>query len=193
MSNLGSYDDSVDYAMESYKTMKVTWDNITRMCRDYTDKIEIESSIKKIIELESEYLDKLNEFYSMIETDNLSLIDRFVRKYIPTLLLVINSTLACLGVSNLETENDTAAKKIMGSVGLVGTGASIIMKIKNSTAVNFKTNSLEAIDKIKEKIKEDIAINQKYLSVGIKTKADASQCTVNIEKDGKIAIYRKYD
>lgn len=193
LSHLASMDDSMDNAMESYKTMKVTWENMNRMCREYTDKIEVETSIKKIIELETEYLGKINEFYAMIEDDRLSLMDKFVKKYIPTVLLVISATLACLGVSKLEAENDDTARRVMSGVGLVGAGSAILLKIKNSNAMNFKQNSLDAINEIKDKLKQDIAINQKYLSVGIKTKLDASQCTVNVDKDGKISIYRKYD
>lgn len=193
LSHLAYMDEPMDSVMESYKTMKVTWENMNRMCREYTDKIEVETSIKKVVELETEYLGKINEFYALIEDNKLSLMDKFVRKYIPTVLLVVSATLACLGVSKLEADNDTTARSIMTGTGIIGTGSSIILKIKNSTAMNFKQNSLDAIDEIKDKLKHDIAVNQKYLSVGIKTKNDVSQCTVNIDKDGKISIYRKYD
>lgn len=185
--------DDCEYAMESYKSMKVTWENMEKMCRDYTDKIDVETNIKKIVDLETEYLMKLNEFYNLIENDRLSVMDRIMKKYIPTVVLVVNMTLACLGLSDLEAENDTNAKRIMGGAGLIGSGAGVIMKVKASSSVNFKQNSLEAIDIAKENLKRNIAINQKYLSVGIRTTSQAAQCDVKITKDGKIEVYRKYE
>lgn len=193
MSDLSKTDiNDYDCVMESYKTMKVTWENMEKMSRDYTDKIDVETNIKKVIELETEYLMKLNDFYTLIENDNLSVVDRILKKHIPTIIMVVNLTLACLGFSNLETENDENAKKVMSGIGMIGTGAGIALKVKNSSAVNFKPNALEAIDVAKDKLKQSIAINQKYISVGIKTTAQAAQCSVKIDKDGKIEVYRKY-
>lgn len=185
--------DECECVTESYKTMKVTWENMEKMCRDYTDKIDVETSIKKVIDLETEYLMKLNDFYNLIENDSLSILDRVMKKYIPTVILVLSSTLACLGLSNLEVEDDVYAKKIMGGAGMIGAGAGIVLKVKNSSSVNFKQNALEAINIAKDKLKQSIAINQKYLSVGIKTTAQAAQCTVKVDKEGKIEVYRKYE
>lgn len=194
MSNLSKNNiEELTPANESYKTMKITWENMEKICRDYTDKIDIETNIKKIIELETEYLEKLNEIYNLIEKDNLSIMDKILRKHIPTIILVINATLACLGLSKFETDNDARARTIMSGAGLIGTGAGIILKVKNSSAVNFKQNSLDAIERLKEELKKDIAVNQKFLSIGIRTKNQTLQCKVNIDKDGKIDIFRKYE
>ena len=50
MSNLSkNHIEELTPANESYKTMKITWENMEKICRDYTDKIDIETNIKKII------------------------------------------------------------------------------------------------------------------------------------------------
>lgn len=185
--------DIQESALESYKTMNVTWENVEKITRDYSDKIDIENNLKKVIELETEFLDKLNEFYMLIKNDNLSTVDLIVKKHIPTVILVISATLTCFGASSVETTDDDKAKAIMSSVGIAGGIAGITMKVKNSSAINFKKNSLAAIDDIIKKLKTDISINQKLMSINIKSKTQASKCNINIGKDGKIEVYRKYE
>lgn len=191
LSRFSFYEEN-DVALESYKTMKLTMDNFAKVSRFYTDRIDVESDLKKIIAIEKEYVKKIDEFYSLIEDDKYSIPDTLFKKYIPNFISFIGVSLSVLVLSKLESTDNEDAKNIMRSLGLINSGIGLIMKVKNSDAVHFKNNALDTLNKIKLAIKYDINIYNKCINVGITSKSQFLSCKIKINKEGIVEIYRKY-
>ena len=183
-------EDKYNIATESYKTMKLTWDNLEQCTREMQDKIDIEADLAKIILLESEYLKKLNEFYDQIEKDKLNFGNKLMNTYIPNAVTALGILIKAMNVF-LNVNFTYKRNNVTTGLSIATVTAGLVMRLKTSKPRNFKKTALSSINSMKEDVKTDIKINQKLLSVGIKTKQEASNCSINVTKDD-IEIYRKY-
>lgn len=180
-------------ATESYKTMKMTWDKAERVAREYTDRIETTENLRRVIILEREYMEKLNEFYDMIANDDLTFKDKLVRRYIPTMIIIIGATasvltLSLMGSTSIPSGNNTP---LITLTGVVGTGIGVGLKKKFSNVKNFKQTSLDYITKMKDALKTDININNVLVHAGINTRTEAKTCTVSVDNEtNKLSIYK---
>lgn len=180
-------------ATESYKTMKMTWDKAERVAREYTDRIETTENLRRVIILEREYMEKLNEFYDTIENDDLTFKDKLLRRYIPTMIIIIGATasvltLSLMGSTSNPSENNTP---LITLTGVAGTGLGVGLKKKFSNVKNFKQTSLDSITKMKDALKTDININNVLVHAGISTRTEAKTCTVSVDNEtNKLSIYK---
>lgn len=181
-------------ATESYKTMKMTWDKAERVAREYTDRIETTESLRKVIILEREYMDKLNEFYDMIANDDLTFKDKLVRKYIPTMLIIVGATSSVLTLSLMgSTSTPSGVNPLVTLTSLAGTGLGVGLKKKFANMKNFKQTSLESIIKMKDALKTDININNVLVNAGINTRTEAKTCTISVDNEtNKLSIYKMH-
>jgi len=184
-------------ALESYKTMKMTWEKAERISREYTDRIETTESLRKVIIIEREYMEKLNEFYEMIENDNFNFKDKLVRRYIPTMIIIIGATAAVLNIASMGTVAASIATSSSAPIGTIigvgGTGLGIGLKTKFAKTKNFKQECLDSIDQMKDALKTDININNILINAGISTRAEAKTCTISVDNEtNKLTIYKKY-
>ena len=181
--------------LESYKTMKMTWDKVERIAREYTDRIETTENLRKVIILEREYMEKLNEFYDMIDNDDLNFKDNLVRRFIPTMITIIGATASVLSISLMgSTSNPSGgANPLITLTGLGGVGLGIGLKKKFGNTKTFKKTSLESIQQMKDALKTDININNVLVNAGINTRTEAKTCTISIDNQtNKLSIYKMH-
>lgn len=175
--------------ISSYRSLSMTWQNAKELSKAFCTTIENENEFKKIAELESIFLDKLNDIYTelIIDADDLS--NKQVGNYIPVIMDIISRTFSVLSSCKYNnSKRKTNTTNFTGEDGLIEKWT---IKLKRSTTTTFKIDCAEILEVLIDILKSDISLNKRLVTFGMPTREQIENYTVKLIKNGGIEIHKK--